>query len=1420
MKTLIQILGNGDCLFNAILVGYVDAHNGQYPIVNGMEIRTQLQLREIVQQHYQRRIDAADETLIACLKGMLIDIIKLKNFSGFNKARSLQNALKIIREKYDSLTEEQNREGFLDTKVNQDLMQLYVDSITSVWGSWQETMILRDLLSANIRLSGQGTPEENEIEVTYVAGNHYNVYVNNPVNDEVLALISATGGEQLSQDDTSLTKEQLLKISALGDYQFHLFLQIIFNKREEEQRDINSAITDEEVAYAMEYLKTYKVLILKKNVHSETKLGDSHTEYDDQEVSPIKPKKLNSIFAAQQGKVGINRSILTNEEKYNLYYDDTSSEEGDQKGVDNSNLTTIKEGIDKLKDKIGSIEEIDITDENIELSFLAHEFGIRILKASEVYKHYRSLKHKNLAKNTVLNDKQITKCFKSAFKEAVKKTYEDPNSIYENNADNVKTLLAEILEDKRAFIKAVRKKTIAKVFPTIKKLLILPSKSIKYTDKELQELVIEILKEIRGVGDVKSALDNKPGGDITLKCDNKNSRPKLEKYESSSPIKKKLADQLLGKDKRVISTFLKELPMDIKEYKAHFTDILMSNLENELSVALNNLSNNYVHRETLPTTFHISFDVENDITQFLAYIRLLTASNNRLIKNYKDNTNILNDEVDTLSRSFSFLGLTNSGIESQEVSKKTGTRSDIVAIGTVDGSTSYSAIAKIINQIDMTDAEISKWIIEILEGRGKEFIDEFEINNFQKKSLEKFMNSLVYLMFSTEVARNPASLVINYIILELIREGELDWQDAFEQREMPMSIVGAISPSRWMHTNYETTLKYSYDKADNSISNENGKRDMEKLQELINKEASIFSRWLLFKGIEYETDLLSKVIALIAKKCSAWYGVKIASKRLLVELFLDIFGQEIEDKIIELSESKLEKLLTLTSEEDTKVILDWYNEENLYELDNDVLIQILDLGHNELKVLSRMVSYDSWDEQEIIRSLLDTGLDLSKSIIMLKNAINHLDGSSNANFDLKDIANLDFDQLEQLAKMISEDEDVLLKLNSDIKLEELLEIYSDYSDDQEKIEAFLDEEFLSLKAEYKRTTKDAMSFKDFYVLYNESKNKVRYLLDNEYRHHLIKMCNFDFEAVSIAYDAVCEENEVEREQIFDIDDEDLDIYELIYEKLKDHSVINSEANSSEDELEYEYEREEEVSMNLCFIKYDNQILNSPKGRMLFELTSKNKNADAINLLLELGKDSFIAEQILLAVDELGAEQVLEILFDSKIRNLDLENSITKNLRISAAIKDEQILEAIAKIEATIGKGVLSEIIGFYQYTSRALSNHPFSDSAQNIIKVIGDLTQDLQEALDLSNLYEYFDANKITIFITQLESLIEFVASGPIQVGFFPRPPHFDPGDDFSGNNVGGAYNANHLNNIDNNSSQVLPILLIGLSNSTTSGEV
>lgn len=1065
-------------------------------------------------------------------------------------------------------------------------------------------------------------------------------------------------------------------------------------------------------------------------------------------------------------------------------------------------MENIKEKVRQLKEKIGRIRELEIDEEYIELSFLAHEFGIRILTSPEVYEHYYPLKDKHLSQNAVLEDEEITELVKQALSKAMSKI-DNSNKILGENSEILNNLLNMILRDKRTFIKAIREKNIEKIFLEIKNSLGLSSKTKTYDDNKLKDLLLEVLREVRGNQDINEAISDKTGNteSITLKCSNKIIRPKLENYKSESPIKKMLAERLLtSSPQTVVKTFIKDLPKEIKSFEVDLEDDFMSHLENELLSILDEISRDTIYRETLPSHFDIPLNIEGySITQFLAYVKLLKTSNIRLMKNYRDNTNILDDDVEILSRSFSFLGLKTQGLESQEIYKKTGTRSDTVEIGKASGSTSYPAIAKIldnkISSLDITDAEIANWIIEVLDGRGKEILDTLEITRFQREILERFINSLTYLMFSTEVVRNPASLVINYMILELIKEGEeyLSWEEVFENRGMPMSIVGAVSSSRWMHSNYDTTIRYSYDKTKSSFSNDNSEKDMKILQDIIYKEGTIFRLWLSLNGLEYENeDSFLEAISLLGRKCSEWYGATVLSRQLIIDLLTGILENEIEDEVVQLENNELENLLKIASDEDTKEILKWYFKADISELDNDILGQILDLKRNQLKVLAKMVTEDHCEEKDTIYKLLYNGLELLKCITILKIAIDQ------DNYLIIDsLCSLDTDQLDQLYELITENKCVLQKFEdalegSHIKLEEILKIYDEYSDSEEKIEEFLDREFLSLRSDYKDKTRDSISLEDFYALYKENENKLRFLLDYEDKYHLIRKIGYN--DLSMVFNDVCDADEIDQDNLYDIDHNELEgIYESIYEYLQSCEVINSEKSDSEEDL----------NIYFCSNEYCNYLLNNYQGHKLLELISKNKNIAAFDLFLELGESKSLTEQVLEAIDELGVEKVLEIFFADKIDSSKLDTTESQEQALSAKNQeDAQLLETIAQIEAVIGKEALAKLAGWNQYISKALSNNPFSVHATNVIQAIGNLVSNFEEWLDFGIVYEGIELdNQIAIILAQLENMFDFVASGITNIGLPPRYPDFDPDDYYGGGSAGGDGGNNGdgsgINNID-----------------------
>jgi hypothetical protein len=241
----------------------------------------------------------------------------------------------------------------------------------------------------------------------------------------------------------------------------------------------------------------------------------------------------------------------------------------------------------------------------------------------------------------------------------------------------------------------------------------------------------------------------------------------------------------------------------------------------------------------------------------------------------------------------------------------------------------------------------------------------------------------------------------------------------------------------------------------------------------------------------------------------------------------------------------------------------------------------------------------------------------------------------------------------------------------------------------------------------------------------------------------------------------------------------------------------------------EYKIDEEQKIILFYIHqtlYKNQLLNIPD----FLVTAKKIGGiKAINNILALGEDQEIAEQILLAVDDIGLEKVLEIFFSqAKPDESQAESKIF-----------DPTLETIAKIETIIGKDALAEITGWYKYASSALSNNPLSASATKVIQIIGNLINNLEEWLDFGIAYESIDiGNQVTVLLTQLEHWFDFVASGTTYIGLPPRYPGFDPDDD-NGSGSGDGDQSTVYNNTphdnDINKIDFSSLLFLGQNNTT-----
>ena len=266
-KILYSIPGDGNCMFNAVLLAAYDKAIVTNPKAEVRIISNQLGLRKLVQKYYRDNFEAVK----VALKGMLIDSIKLDSGKPeddrFNGYSTLRGELNTICNNYNAVVRLEDKEDNLNAAVTEDLIRGYIDELdkdggsvnTRIWGSGFELEILSKLLGVKILLAGQtnplnftDNPEAPMIELQYVGGNHYHALSTEHLNKEICLSIGVVG----SGSTRSLPKAPLqTELNKLTPKQFTCIIAIIFTKREAEKRDENEAITEEEFDYALGHMR-------------------------------------------------------------------------------------------------------------------------------------------------------------------------------------------------------------------------------------------------------------------------------------------------------------------------------------------------------------------------------------------------------------------------------------------------------------------------------------------------------------------------------------------------------------------------------------------------------------------------------------------------------------------------------------------------------------------------------------------------------------------------------------------------------------------------------------------------------------------------------------------------------------------------------------------------------------------------------------------------------------------------------------------------------------------------------------------------------------------------------------------------------------------------------------------------------------
>lgn len=317
-------------------------------------------------------------------------------------------------------------------------------------------------------------------------------------------------------------------------------------------------------------------------------------------------------------------------------------------------------------------------------------------------------------------------------------------------------------------------------------------------------------------------------------------------------------------DQNILQKFINKTK-ESEHYHELFLDLQKSVKENNSFIAV---------RKTL--LGNCTLEPEYKILDWLAYIRLINCSTKRDYKNTKDSTTkgykVTEEKETHLGIKLSIPSVNHEVDIHYTMYNTTGSKKSLVKnIG------AYTNIEKTLGNIkskfDISDAQISALISDILNNtitRNSTYINISYTDPIKLKVLVEYITNLTSLLFLEEAHRNPASLIVHAMILELVKYNNLTWEDAL--KSLPMSPSGATAVGIWMNQNYNNSVKYNYDCKIGKKTKHND------IIEQINMEAKVFKDWLDWKQ-KTETNITTaskySTLELLINACKGWYNVNL-----------------------------------------------------------------------------------------------------------------------------------------------------------------------------------------------------------------------------------------------------------------------------------------------------------------------------------------------------------------------------------------------------------------------------------------------------------------------------------------------------------------------------------------------------------------
>jgi hypothetical protein len=210
-----------------------------------------------------------------------------------------------------------------------------------------------------------------------------------------------------------------------------------------------------------------------------------------------------------------------------------------------------------------------------------------------------------------------------------------------------------------------------------------------------------------------------------------------------------------------------------------------------------------LNRQTLPDMHRFE---NNDGADLLANMRLHKRSETRAMHNYADNfaykavINQQNSGSIYLRKILQLWKFAEGGDNLVEhgIQSSLGQSEYMPTLGQYPAI--YKDIAAKKQSYFFTDEQLAGWMRNVLNGTASN----------AEPALLPWIANLTNLIIAVEGTRNPAALVTHHMMLDLIENKRLSWQQALELRQMPMAPVGATAEARSVHNDFDGYMPHHY----------------------------------------------------------------------------------------------------------------------------------------------------------------------------------------------------------------------------------------------------------------------------------------------------------------------------------------------------------------------------------------------------------------------------------------------------------------------------------------------------------------------------------------------------------------------------------------------------------------------------------